>query len=577
MRRLLPLLVVLCAALPAYSAPTACATWKKRQKTIDKQEAVFWDNYRGRLDAMYAEWRSQWSLWRGDRDAYKDEVEDLTVLRELYDEYAGIQDARAEIDLDLASSGVEEARKILLDEVFDVVKAQGKLEKELAEARPTLLYNYYDQQPAIRLHGLAARTRGLVAALAACPDAVTFLGGEALAKAKRSDKKKSVARRAVVIDALGATQAEEARAVLESLLAAPQPAIRILAVDNLVPFGKDAVEALRPLLEDPSPVVRRALLEQMARDGVAVSAWIPLALAAYEQQKGLVRARALEALVALTGLTAHGDDPAKWRAWFERHQSGIANGTWKRPEPKPAAEGDKPEVEGEDEGGGVVPEALTTFYGVGAPSRRILFVLDGTSDLKVPADLERQQTKARRTWLETVGQWKDLYVNHHAILIEELAGTIGAMPESARYAVIYLTGGNPERVPMFGERKALAPSKSANKKLLKEFSKPEPNGTMSAEEGLRRAFALCGSETCSDPGPKDVCLDTVYLVHTGWVGGRWGVPEALVADFARRNRFHRLQVHAIRICDRKAEAEDLMQGLALATGGTYLWLEQIPD
>mgnify|MGYP001827884385 CR=1 FL=1 len=100
---------------------------------------------------------------------------------------------------------------------------------------------------------------------------------------------------------------------------------------------------------------------------------------------------------------------------------------------------------------------------------------------------------------------------------------------------------------------------------------------MSAEEGLRRSIGLCGSVLCSNPKAKDVCLDTVVLVHTGWVGGRWGIPAALVDDFARRNRFHRLQVNAIRIADRKDDAEALMKGLADVSGGTYLWLEDLPD
>lgn len=576
MRRLLPLLVVLCAVLPAHAAPPACQAWKKRQKTLDKQESVYWDNYRGRLDAMYAEWRTQWSLWRGDPDAYKDEVEDLTVLRELYDEYVGLQDARAEIDLDLAQSGVAEASKLLLDELFDVAKVQGKLEQELAEARPTLLYNYYDQEPAIRLHGCAARIDGLVSALAACPNAVAFLGSDGLTKAKRADKKKSVVRRAAVLDALGATRTDEARPVLESLLGAAEPAVRILAVDNLVPYGAEAVDALKPLLSDPSPVVRRALLEQIAKDAPAVVTWIPPVLAVYEQQDGLVRARALEALVSLTGLVAHGDDEAKWQAWFKGSRAAIENGMWKRPEPQPKPEGEKPEVEAEDDGGDIVPTPATTFYGVGAPSRRILFVLDGTSDLKLPAELERQQMKARRTWLREIGKWKGLYADHYTVMLEELARTLGSMTDATRFGVVYLTGGNPERVPIYGEKKPLAPSKGANKKLLKAIAKPEPNGTMSAEEGLRRAFGLCGSELCSNPGAKDVWLDTVFLLHTGWVGGRWGIPEALVADFERKNRFHRLQVHAIRISDRKDEAEALMKGVADASRGTYLWLKELP-
>ena len=49
------------------------------------------------------------------------------------------------------------------------------------------------------------------------------------------------------------------------------------------------------------------------------------------------------------------------------------------------------------------------------------------------------------------------------------------------------------------------------------------------------------------------------------------VPEAVVADFQRRNRFHRLVLHAVRIGDTGPESEKLLKGLAASSGGTYVW------
>ena len=67
-------------------------------------------------------------------------------------------------------------------------------------------------------------------------------------------------------------------------------------------------------------------------------------------------------------------------------------------------------------------------------------------------------------------------------------------------------------------------------------------------------------------------VDTVFLVYNGHLSsGRYLLPEALVADFKRRNRFRRLVVHAIRIGDTGSESEKLLKGLAASSGGTYVW------
>lgn len=566
MRRILLLLAVLCAAAPAHASPPACQAWKKSIKLIDKQEDVYWDDFRARLDAVYVDWAAKWRLWRQDPDTYKDEVEDLSALRELYRSYVDLQEARAQVDGELAASGIVEAAPMLLDELLDVFKVIEKLEKEMDEARPVLYGSYYDQEPAVRLNGLAVRVDGLVTALSQCADAPGYLGAEGFGRAMRADKRGSLARRAAVLDALGRTRDESARTFLERALTWDAPGLRIVAVENLVPYGADVVDALASQLKDPSPAVRRALLESIRDKGADVVAWIPPVHDVYQSADGLLRARALEALVRLTGLAAHGDDPDAWRKWFDANHEAIEAGTWKRPEPK----------EGEAPPPPVEPKAAVTFYGLGVPSRDLVFVLDGSTDLDLPAELERQQTKGDRTWRKTKHDWQDLYPDHKQVLLQQLEKTLDAMPEDAHYAVVYLWGGTPDRVPVEGAKKPLTPSKRDVRSLLKAIEKPRPQGDMSVEEGLRRALGLSGIDPEADPAEGDVLLDTAIALHTGWIGGRWGLPEALVADFARRNRYYRLQVDTIRFADRKADAEQLMQGLAEATGGRYLWLDHLP-
>ena len=86
---------------------------------------------------------------------------------------------------------------------------------------------------------------------------------------------------------------------------------------------------------------------------------------------------------------------------------------------------------------------------------------------------------------------------------------------------------------------------------------------------------MCGGDDCRNPKPDAVLADTIYLVNTGTNGGRYPLPEILRAWWKRANRFHRLTIHAIRICDEKEEAEALMKGLAADSVGTYHWLADI--
>ena len=68
----------------------------------------------------------------------------------------------------------------------------------------------------------------------------------------------------------------------------------------------------------------------------------------------------------------------------------------------------------------------------------------------------------------------------------------------------------------------------------------------------------------------------VLLSDGATQGGPFMVPEAAVADFARRNRFRRLVVDTIQIRDAKEDAKTLMRGLARVSGGRHVWLKNPP-
>ena len=341
MRRRLPLLALLVAVwagLPALAEGEAPAEWKRQQKGLDRQEADYWDSFRGRLDAVFKQWLDQWMQWRNDPEGYKDAVEDLAGIRDLYQEYVDLQGARVEADLALAESQDAGAGAALLEALCDVADEIDRLEGELAEGRPVRFESYYDQQPSVHRHGLATRERGLVKALAVAPGAAAFLGEAGFAKAEKEDGKRSLVRRVAVLDALGRAGDPAARGRLEAALKGSVPALRVVAVENLAPLGDAAVGILSPHLSDASPAVRRALLRAVRLLAPQATAWIPPVMGAYAKAEGLLRVLALETLRALSG-QPFGDEPERWEAWLRENEEAIRAGRYRAPVPK---EGEAP-------------------------------------------------------------------------------------------------------------------------------------------------------------------------------------------------------------------------------------------
>ena len=71
--------------------------------------------------------------------------------------------------------------------------------------------------------------------------------------------------------------------------------------------------------------------------------------------------------------------------------------------------------------------------------------------------------------------------------------------------------------------------------------------------------------------------DTILFVGDGSLrGGPYLDPDAAVLAFARWNRFRRVALHTIRICNAGPSSEHLMRRLAETGGGTYRWQRRPP-
>ena len=351
--------------------------------------------------------------------------------------------------------------------------------------------------------------------------------------------------RVALLDVWGLRRDAAARPVIERELASPQIALRIAALEALLRFGRAARPVLEPLLKDESGAVQRALLHAIQKQAACDPRWIKPVLAYFATVTGLPRADALATLEALCG-GSFGDDPARWAKWFKENHDAIENGKLKPPHAK-----NKKEARG------------TSFYGLETPSNRILFALDGGWSLNVPSRVSIQR---RLHWYH----WKNKNKNeeiHRDVFARELRRTLGRLSPQGRFGILMVGHArNKEDVvgllPEKGTLGLSARDVARAVRFVKEYRYSGINYDIH--------FALLTACDSSE-------ADTIFLVNNGLLkSGRYLLPEALVADFKRRNRIRRFVLHAIRLCDTGAASEALMKGLADSSGGSYTWAKNPP-
>ena len=486
---------------------------------------------------------------------------DYTVFRAYYGDFAKNADKMVRADIAFAKSGDPRALPELFSTLMRAAKRAAKLDSELADAKPRWRNVIFGIGPGLARHTLDIRLRGLVAAIAKCPGAAPFCATKGFAKAKAVDRRKSITARVAVIDILARTDDAAARAKLSAVLAHQLSSLRVAAVEALVPAGLAKNPALLKCLRDPSPVVRRALLQEVIRNGANEPAWIEPLVKSFPASTGLESALTVQALSGLTR-QRFGYDAAKWKAWYETHKQEILAGAFDAKKVKVQKIAFAPSKD------------TLEFYGVTAVSRGVVFVLTGSQYLDVPADWKIQRAKWRDTWSATHRQWGKDDPSHRATLSKQLKTTLAAMPKETRFGAVGLFGSFV--TDSLGDRSLLKPGQRATKSMLKLVARLPGKGWCSPHEGLREA-ARIGELPPEEYDFLDAEIDTVFLFDTGDpAGGRFMTPESAIAAFKRFNRFRRLVVHTIRICNEGKPSETLMQGIARASGGTYLWAKSPP-
>ncbi len=549
--------ILLLLAGIAGGAPGGAKTWRSEATRVAGEEVRFWRDLKGRLPQVFIDFRAELEKADAKPDDHKEATHDYAPWRRLYDDYLALARERAKADLALAASGDEKALALLFDELLDLCKTVDALDAEIEEGKPKVRYYIFEPRLGIERTGLALRLTTLVDALARCPAAAPFLAGEGWKRAEKADGRSSVTRRVAILDALALTDNEQARLALEDQLVARSTALRVAAVEALARFSDAARPALAPLLDDPSPIVRRTLLQSIRAHAARDADWIEPVLAAWERAQGQLRDECVLTLGALTKQT-FGHDLAKWKEWFEIYRKEIAGGNF---------DAEKIEVQ---EATPVPAPGAFRFYGRPYLARGVVFVIEGTQFMAMPADWEVQRTEYRDKWPGLRTQWEEKWPSHWKILLREMEGTLAALPKETPFGLvtlgqIYVTQTAPEKG-------LFSPGPSSSKQALKLIERIPLRGWCSQFEGIRVAARMGGldpAEAVDLPDPK---IDTIILLGPGDpAGGVYMTPEATVEAFRRFNRFRRLVVHTIRTNNEKEASELLMKGLAEASGGTYTW------
>jgi hypothetical protein len=554
-------LAALAAAPPPADAP---AEFRSRCEALREKEKTYWDGFQTRFSAALVIFDKPWQKAHYDPSAPQDQTWDWSAILRLYGDFVTLEEERAAAAEALASSGHAGAAAALFGELMETAKRADGAEEQLDGKMPFVGLLMCDQRPAVLRHGLGRYEKRLLPALARCPGAVALLCGDGWKRAVEGDGRASILRRTAVLDALGLSGDSAAAGFLGERAAAKASSIRIAALEALLRLSPAAGPALLPLLEDPSPVVRYALLQDLRRREKPDPRWIRPVGAAYLAAKGRLRTEALETLRVL----AHrplGDEPEKWKEWLAANQAALDAGTF-------APEGDPPA-----RSEAAANEKEAKFYGIPVPTRGAVFAVEGTYPLHWPADVDIQRTRHSARWpVPPKAGWDGPPPVHHGILLRQVQRAVAALPTDALFGL--LSGSGKCDALLFEDGRMTRASPAAAAEAAKFVERLDLPGYCGTWEMLRESMRIAGLDP--SPGAADFPApraDTVFLFHVGSpMGGRFVGAEPVVEAFLRLNRFRRMTVNAIRIACEQEQAEEVMKGFADGSGGVYRWQAKPP-
>jgi len=376
----------------------------------------------------------------------------------------------------------------------------------------------------------------------------------ALVRGRILDPEPSVQVRAIELAALGADQA--ARPLIEKLLNESEPSVLREAIaalahlcgdeaswfERVVRFARSsrpgarmgaavalvevgtpgALEELHRLLADEDWCVRAEALRQVGRLRRARSIQVLI------ERLGAERARMQRDVAAVlrlfTGLDL-GLSLERWSRWW------ADEGARFRPPPYEQALA----LERERLARREASPTTSTFYGLEVVSDRVLFLLDCSGSMRIPAGAGR--TRGSRTGPTRMD-----------VAQQELARALAAFPAGDRFNLLFFSD---DATSWRG--RLVCMDDAARADALAFVRERRPLRGTNIFDALMEAFG-------------DLQVDTIYLLTDGEAtSGSIVAPAAIRAEVARANRARHIEINTVSV----GQSSALLEGLAADSGGTY--------
>ncbi len=496
-------------------------------KRAAREERAFWKSFANRWSDVLKKGRDQTADGITYRESKRWEYEKIRydLTGRLYDELLAIEAKRKHAFQQYSETDAPDTAPKLLDHLMKTCARIAKVEGSLDEARTRA-----DVRPGLERTALARRRAALVEALARSKKTDAFLR-DALAAATKKDKRGRIEHRMSVLEALGLIETDGARALLDESLDHEDYRLRIVTIESSLGPVKVPRARVATLLEDRSPVVRRALIQTIARH----------------------------------------DRDKEWKAQLTIHRSAC-NGV-ELAECDAALTviaGDKP----------VAPLGHVQFYGCTSPSNGVAFLIDGSQELRMPADWSRERRRPAGFWLRPRAYEYLSYLEpgrlHQSVIKEQLGRTLTRLSKGTHFNVVILGRANKLDDEVVAKRGLLGVTRGRAKSAVKLVEKYAKYGGAPDLAGLRFAMEI-QARMLAAKKRKGPILDTVFLISDARESsGNYAHPNYALEAFRRYNRFARLVVHTVRISGGSDYRESWHKGLAESSGGSYVWARTPP-
>ncbi len=243
-----------------------------------------------------------------------------------------------------------------------------------------------------------------------------------------------------------------------------------------------------------------------------------------EAPSGFLRARTHEALYSLTGTLLPADQPAEWRAFWEREKDGFV---------VPKAR----EADGNSTAAG-------GFFGIPVQGTRVVFVID------LSGSMNSRDIQVANTGAET----------RLDVAKRQLLRAVDELPPDAFFNVVGFASG------VSAWRSGLTSANDAAKAALRQrFQTVQAKGSTNLWGGLEKALGI--EATAYGQGFEQV-IDELFLLSDGSpTAGDVTSTEEILELVQETNRFSRVRIHTVFIGGGESE---FMRRLAEENGGRHV-------